>query len=70
MATDYLARIAGPYVKLSPAARAEHEAELLKSLAGLEAELENIEGLVRNHQVGDFKAKAAFLRTRFLEDKI
>jgi hypothetical protein len=39
-------------------------------LNGLEDELENIEGLVRDAKVGDFKAKAAFLRARFLDDKL
>jgi len=70
MATDYLSRIVRPYLELSAAARAENQQELLGSLAGLEAELENIEGLVRNAKEGDFKTKAAFLRARFLDDKL
>ena len=67
MASDYLPRIVNPFVGLSPAGRAENQDELLSSLEGLENELANIRELVRNHKVGEFKAKAAFLRTRFLE---
>ena len=67
MASDYLSRIVAPYLELSPSARGEHEAELLASLEGLEAELSNIRGLVQKHDEGEFKAKAAFLRARFLE---
>ena len=67
MATDYLPRIVTPFVSLGPAARQEHEAELLKSLQGFEAELENIVGLLRDAKVGEFKTKAAFLRARFLD---
>jgi hypothetical protein len=70
MATDYLSRIVRPYVELSSAGMVEHQDELLTSLDGLEDELENIEGLVRDAKVGDFKAKAAFLRARFLDDKL
>ena len=67
MATDYLPRILTPYVKLSPPAREEHREELLRSLEGLESELENIGDLVRSAKVGEFKTKAAFLRARFLD---
>lgn len=67
MATDYLPRILSPYVALAPAGRVEHQAELFKSLAGLETELSNIGDLVRNAKVGEFKTKAAFLRARFLD---
>ncbi len=67
MATNYLPRIVTPYVALAPPARTEHEAELLKSLVGLESELANIAGLVRDAKVGEFKTKAAFLRARFLD---
>ena len=67
MATDYLPRIVAPFVALGPAARQEHEAELLKSLQGFEAELENIVSLLRDAKVGEFKTKAAFLRVRFLD---
>jgi hypothetical protein len=67
MASDYLPRVVDPYLELSPGARGEHEAELLASLTGLETELTNIHGLVRKHEEGEFKAKAAFLRARFLE---
>jgi hypothetical protein len=70
MATDYVSRIVGPYVDLSSTGMSEHQEELLTSLNGLEDELENIEGLVRDAKVGDFKAKAAFLRARFLDDKL
>lgn len=67
MASDYLPRIVTPYVKLSPPLRQEHREELLRSLAGLEAELENIGELLRGAKVGEFKTKAAFLRARFLD---
>jgi len=67
MARDYLPRIVRPYLELSPVGRDEHRAELLKSLAGLESELENIAALLRDAKVGEFKTKAAFLRARFLE---
>ena len=67
MATDYLPRIVAPFVSLGAAARQEHEPELLKSLQGFEAELENIVSLLRDAKVGEFKTKAAFLRARFLD---
>lgn len=67
MATDYLPRIVTPYVALSPPVREEHRAEFLRSLQGLESELENIGELVRNAKVGEFQSKAAFLRARFLD---
>jgi hypothetical protein len=67
MASDYLSRILVPYIALGSGQRPEHRDELLRSLAGLEAELENIRELLRNAQVGEFKTKAAFLRARFLE---
>ena len=69
MATDYLGRVVKPFVALSSAARDANAAEFLESLTGLENELENIGDLVRNQKVGDFKAKAAFLRVRFLGDE-
>jgi hypothetical protein len=67
MASDYLPRIVTPYAALAPAARQEQRAELLRSLAGLEAELETIAELLRNAKVGEFQSKAAFLRARFLD---
>ena len=67
MASDYLPRVVSPYLELTPGARGSHEVELLASLEGLEAELSNIHALVRQHEEGEFKAKAAFLRARFLE---
>ena len=42
--------------------------ELIKSLSGLESELQNIQDLVRQAMEGEFKTRAAFLRARFLED--
>jgi len=68
MASDYVARIVEPYTRLSPGAQSENQDELLRSLVGLEAELSNIETLVASAKEGEFKAKAAFLRARFLED--
>lgn len=67
MASDYLPRVLTPYLRLAPPARAEHEAELLDSLRGLESELDAIDQMVRNQREGEFKSKAAFLRARFLE---
>ena len=52
---------------LAAPVREEQQAELLRSLAGLEAELENIGELLRSAKVGDFQSKAAFLRARFLD---
>ena len=68
MASDYVARIVEPYGALSDAAKSENQAEFLRSLVGLEAELSNIESLVGSAKESEFKAKAAFLRARFLED--
>ena len=70
MAEDNLPRIVHPFIQLPLPGRAEHQRELLESLGGLEAELENIAGLVRDQKVGDFRAKAAFLRTRFLDGSL
>jgi hypothetical protein len=70
MASDYLGRIVTPFVALSPPAREEHRAELLGSLEGLEAELDNIAELLRSSQAGEFKTKAAFLRARFLDGSL
>ena len=67
MAEDYLPRVLGPFLALSSAERAQHRDEFVKSLAGLEAELAGIRGLVRDAKVGEFQAKAAFLRARFLD---
>jgi len=68
MATDYLPRILEPYAKLSGSERQKNESELVKSLSGLEGELQNIQNLVRQAMEGEFKNRAAFLRARFLED--
>ncbi len=67
MASDYIRRIVSPFLALSPGARAEHQAELLESLEGLDSELENIASLLQSARVGEFKTKAAFLRARFLD---
>ena len=56
-----------PYVALSRKDREDRRPELLKSLDGLEAEIDNVAELVRGDKMGDFKAKAAFLRARFVE---
>jgi hypothetical protein len=68
MASDYLRRLVEPYCALAPAAMLANQDEFLQSLVGLEAEVKNIAGLVATATEGDFKAKAAFLRARFLED--
>lgn len=70
MATDYLPRIVTPYVALAPPVREEHREEFLRSLEGLESELENIAELLRSAKVGDFQTKAAFLRARFLDGQL
>ncbi len=70
MSTDYLNRVVQPYVGLSSSAREEQLDPLIESLRGLESELESIEGLVKNNQEGEFTSKAAFLKARFLEDKL
>ena len=68
MAKDYLPRVVNPYVALSQTERESRRRELLNSLNGLEAELDNVADLVRNEKLGDFRAKAAFLRARFVEE--
>ena len=68
MAKDYLPRVVNPYIALSQAERESRREELLNSLNGLEAEVDNVTDLVRNEKLGDFRAKAAFLRARFVED--
>ncbi len=68
MAKDYLPRVVNPYVALSQTERESRRKELLNSLNGLEAELDNVADLVRNEKLGDFRAKAAFLRARFVEE--
>ena len=67
MATDYIPRLVGPYTGLGADQRAARETEFRESLSGLEAELVNIRELVERADEGDFQAKAAFLRARFLE---
>ena len=68
MAKDYLPRVVNPYIALSQAERESRREELLNSLNGLEAEVDNVTDLVRNEKLGDFRAKAAFLRARFVEE--
>jgi hypothetical protein len=67
MAREYLQKVMNPYMALSPADRQERKAELMTSLNGLEAEIDNVAELVRGDKMGDFKAKAAFLRARFVQ---
>ncbi len=67
MAKEYLPKVLNPFLALSKTDRDEREAELMKSLDGLEAEVDNVEDLVRGDKMGDFKAKAAFLRARFVQ---
>ena len=67
MATDYIPRLVRPYAGLGADQRAARESEFRESLSGLEAELENIRELVARADEGDFQAKAAFLRARFLD---
>jgi hypothetical protein len=68
MAKDYLPRVVNPYIALSQTERESRRKELLNSLNGLEAEVGNVTDLVRNEKLGDFRAKAAFLRARFVEE--
>lgn len=65
MIEDYLPRTVRPFLKLDAVARASQQENLLTSLEGLQAELDEIENLVRGQSETDFRAKAAFLRTRF-----
>ena len=67
MAKSYLRKVTGPYLALSPKDREGCRAEILRSLDGLESELDNVADLVRGEMMGDFKAKAAFLRARFVQ---
>ena len=68
MARAYLSKVVRPYVALSAADRAERKQELLKSLNGVEAEVDNVADLVQGDKRGDFRAKAAFLRARFVQE--
>ena len=67
MAKEYLPKVLNPFVALSTTDRDAREGELLKSLNGLEAEVDNVAELIRGDKLGDFKAKAAFLRARFVQ---
>ena len=67
MAKEYLPKALRPYVALGRQDREDRRAELLKSLDGVEAEIDNVAELVRGDKMGDFKAKAAFLRARFVQ---
>ena len=67
MARKYLPKIVGPYLALSSADRNAARDELMRSLDGLEAEIANVADLVNSDKMGDFKAKAAFLRARFVQ---
>ena len=67
MAREYLPKIMNPYLALSAGDRERSGEELLRSLDGLEAEVDNVADLVRGDMLGDFKAKAAFLRARFVQ---
>lgn len=67
MAKQYLPKITDPYLALAPADREKSGNEILRSLNGLEAEIDNVADLVQNEKMGDFKAKAAFLRARFVQ---
>lgn len=67
MAKEYLRRVTNPYLALSSGDREGSRSEILRSLDGLESEVDNVTELVRNEKMGDFKAKAAFLRARFVQ---
>lgn len=67
MAGKYLPKVMKPYLALSTSDRDRSSAELLRSLDGLEAEIDNVADLVQGDKMGDFKAKAAFLRARFVK---
>ncbi len=67
MAKEYLLKVMNPYIALKLADRASRQQELLESLNGLEAEIDNVAELVQGEKMGDFKAKAAFLRARFVQ---
>ena len=70
MARDYLPKIMNPYLELSANDRNRSQGELQRSLDGLEAEIDNVADLVRGDKMGDFKAKAAFLRARFVQAQL
>ncbi len=67
MAKQYLRKITDPYLALDAPDREKSEAEILRSVNGLEEEIDNVAELVRSEKMGDFKAKAAFLRARFVQ---
>jgi hypothetical protein len=70
MAKQYLPKVMNPYLALSVKDRDGSQEELLRSLDGLEAEIDNVADLVRGDKLGDFKAKAAFLRARFVQQRV
>ena len=70
MAREYLPKVMNPYLELSAKDRDRSQRELLRSLDGLEAEVDNVADLVRGDKLGDFKAKAAFLRARFVQQQL
>ncbi len=70
MAKEYLPKVMNPYLELSANDRDSSQEELLRSLDGLEAEIDNVADLVRGDKMGDFKAKAAFLRARFVQQRV
>ncbi len=61
----YLGNSVGPYVRLTIPEREGHENEFVESLGKLEDALKDISRLVRENRVGEFSAKAKFLRARF-----
>lgn len=67
MAKQYLSKVTSPYLALTPKDRRASRSEFLRSLDGLESEVDNVADLVRGEKMGDFKAKAAFLRARFVQ---
>ena len=64
-AEAYLGNSVGPYVRLTMPEREAHENEFVESLGQLEDALKDISRLVRENRVGEFSAKAKFLRARF-----
>ena len=64
-AETYLPNIVAPYLELTTPERSTNEAEFVESLGKLKDALEDISRIARENRIGEFSAKAKFLKARF-----
>ena len=64
-AQAYLPNIVAPYLELTTSERSTNEAEFVESLGKLKDALEEISRIARENRIGEFSAKAKFLKARF-----